>query len=92
MVQIIKLDHLEYKEAILDSPEYREKLRKHEKHIADTSKNIKVLVKKFEDVINASEGKVSRIFNKLMCFQISLENLHVYRGCLDDETIVFKGI
>jgi len=58
MVQIIKLDHLEYKEAILDSPDYREKLRKHEKHIAETSKNIKVLVKKFEDVINASEGRL----------------------------------
>jgi hypothetical protein len=56
MVQILKLDHLEYNEAILDSPEFREKLRKHEKHISDTSKNIKILLKKFEDVITASEG------------------------------------
>ena len=63
MVQIIKLDHLEYKEAILDSPDYREKLRKHEKHIAETSKNIKILVKKFEDVINASEGVYSSFFS-----------------------------
>ena len=55
MVQLIKLDHLEYKEAILDSPEFRDKLHRHEKHISDTSKNIKVLLKKFEDVINASE-------------------------------------
>jgi hypothetical protein len=55
MVQVLKLDHLEYKEAIVDSPEFREKLRKHEKYISDTSKNIKVLLKKFEDVINACE-------------------------------------
>jgi hypothetical protein len=56
MVQILQLDHLEYKEAILDSPEFREKLRKHEKHIADTTKEIKVLLKKIEEVICASEG------------------------------------
>lgn len=56
MVQILRLDHLEYKEAILDSPEFRDKLKRHEKHIAETSKNIKFLLKKFEDVITASEG------------------------------------
>lgn len=56
MVQILKLDHLEYKEAILDSPEFRDKLKKHEKHIADTNKNIKILLKKFEDVLTATEG------------------------------------
>ena len=55
MVQLSQLDHLEYREAILDSPEFREKLKKHEKYILDTSKNIKVLLKKFEDVIAASE-------------------------------------
>lgn len=55
MVQLSQLDHLEYREAILDSPEFREKLKKHEKYILDTSKNIKVLLKKFEDVITASE-------------------------------------
>ena len=57
MVQISQLEPLEYKEAILDSPEFREKLKKHEKYIMDTSKNIKVLLKKFEEVISASEGK-----------------------------------
>lgn len=55
MVHISQLDHLEYKEAILDSPEFREKLKKHEKYITDTSKNIKLLLKKFEEVILASE-------------------------------------
>lgn len=59
MVQIVKLDHLEYKEAILDSPEFREKLKRHEKYIAETSKNIKFLLKKFEDVITASEGRIA---------------------------------
>ena len=56
MVQLVRLDHLEYKEAILDSPEFRDKLRKHEKHIVDTSKNIKLLLKKLDDVISASEA------------------------------------
>ncbi|CAF0705805.1 unnamed protein product [Brachionus calyciflorus] len=55
MVQIQKLDHLEYKEAILDSPEFREKLKKHEKHINETNKNIKNLLKKFEDVLAACD-------------------------------------
>lgn len=55
MVHISQLDHLEYREAILDSPEFREKLKKHEKYITDTSKNIKLLLKKFEEVILASE-------------------------------------
>ena len=57
MVQVSQLDHLEYQEAILDSPEFREKLKKHEKYIVDTSKSIKVLLKKFEEVIAASESK-----------------------------------
>jgi hypothetical protein len=56
MVHISQLDHLEYKEAILDSPDFREKLKKHEKYILDTSKNIKILLKKFEEVILASES------------------------------------
>lgn len=60
MVLILKLDRLEYKEAILDSPEFREKLKKHEKHIVDTNKNIKHLLKKFEDVLNACNGKSYR--------------------------------
>ncbi len=55
MVQLVHLDYLEYKEAILDGPEFRDKLRKHEKHIADTSKNIKQLLKKLDEVISASE-------------------------------------
>ncbi len=58
MVHISQLDHLEYKEAILDSPEFREKLKKHEKYITDTSKNIKILLKRFEEVIIASESKL----------------------------------
>lgn len=57
MVHISQLDHLEYREAILDSPEFRDKLKKHEKYITDTSKNIKTLLKKFEEVILASESK-----------------------------------
>lgn len=56
MVQILKLDHLEYKEAIVDSPEFREKLKRHEKYIAETSKNIKLLLKKFDEVVTASES------------------------------------
>ncbi len=56
MVKIHKLDHLEYTEAILDSPDFREKLHKHEKHISETNKEIKVLLKKCADVISASDG------------------------------------
>ena len=67
MVQIVKLDHLEYKEAIVDGPEFREKLRKHEKHVSDTSKNIKLLLKKLEDVITASEGKFRYFFSSILC-------------------------
>lgn len=65
MVQLSQLDHLEYREAILDSPEFREKLKKHEKYILDTSKNIKVLLKKFEDVITASESKKNLLASNL---------------------------
>lgn len=78
MVQILKLDHLEYKEAILDSPEFREKLRKHEKHIADTNKNIKALLKKFEDVISASEGLLILKRNESNQNSQSLNNLIFY--------------
>ncbi len=70
MVHISQLDHLEYKEAILDSPEFREKLKKHEKYITDTSKNIKILLKRFEEVILASESKLfnpSTISKKATC-------------------------
>lgn len=73
MVQIHKLDHLEYKEAILDSPEFREKLKRHEKHIVDTSKNIKLLLKKFEDVISASEA----LRNAQDAFSVCLKEFHI---------------
>lgn len=71
MVQLSLLDHLEYREAILDSPEFREKLKKHEKYILDTSKNIKVLLKKFEDVITASESNFILINSEMNTFIIN---------------------
>lgn len=82
MVQILKLDHLEYKEAILDGPEFREKLRKHEKHVSDTSKNIKILVKKLEDVINASEA----LRNAQDSFSVCLKDFQLgFVGDTNDE-------
>ena len=67
MVQTQELDYLEYTEALLDSPEFRDKLHKHEKHINDTNKDIKTLLKKLKDVIDASEGKfaIKIVFNAI---------------------------
>jgi hypothetical protein len=76
MVQILRLDPLEYSEAILDGPEFREKLRKHEKHISDTNKNLKVLLKKIEDVITASEA----LRNAQDSFSVCLRDFQL--GCV----------
>lgn len=102
MVQVLKLDHLEYKEAIVDSPEFREKLRKHEKYISDTSKNIKVLLKKFEDVINACESKQKKIkfpiFYETFVFLIEIflnealkNSQDLFSDCLREFPISFVG-
>ena len=54
MVKTIELDHLEYNEAILDSPDFREKLQRHEKYIEETSKNIKNLLIRGKELINSA--------------------------------------
>jgi GTPase involved in cell partitioning and DNA repair len=59
MVHIIELNQLEYTEALLDSPEFRDKLDKHEKHILQANKEIKILLNKCEDVIQASDCKIN---------------------------------
>ena len=77
MVKIIELDHLEYTEAILDSPDFRDKLKRHENYIEDTSKNIKNLLKRCSELLNSA----SQLHNQQELFS----------NCLKDFTIGFVG-
>lgn len=82
MVRIVKLDPLEYSEAILDGPEFRNKLHQHEKHIVDLNKNLKVLLKKIKDVIAASEA----LRNAQDSFSVCLRDFQIgFTGPADDQ-------
>ena len=77
MVKTIELDHLEYNEAILDSPDFRDKLQRHEKYIEDTSKNIKILLKRGNELINSA----CQLHNQQ----------ELFANCLNEFTIGFVG-
>lgn len=52
------LQALEFTDCLLDSPEFRENLNKHEKELDKTSQQIKRIVKEVKDLLAAAKRKL----------------------------------
>lgn len=51
------LQPLEFTDCLLDSPEFRENLNKHEKELEKTSSQIKRIIKEVKDLLAAARSK-----------------------------------
>jgi GrpB-like predicted nucleotidyltransferase (UPF0157 family) len=49
---------LEFADCLLDSPEFRENLNRHEKELDKTSQQIKRIIKEIKDLLNAAKSKL----------------------------------
>jgi hypothetical protein len=48
---------LEFADCLLDSPEFRENLNRHEKELEKTSQQIKRIIKEIKDLLNAAKSE-----------------------------------
>lgn len=51
------LEPLEFEECIVDSPEFRDNLNRHEKELDHTSHQIKRIIKEVKDLMSAAKGE-----------------------------------
>jgi len=51
------LEPLEFEECIVDSPDFRENLNRHEKELDHTSHQIKRIIKEVKDLMSAAKSK-----------------------------------
>lgn len=57
------LQPLEFTDCLLDSPEFRDNLNKHEKELEKTSQQIKRIIKEVKDLLTAAKSKfICRIY------------------------------
>lgn len=57
VVGIQPLEPLEFTDCLLDSPEFRENLSRHEKELDKTSHQIKRIIKEVKDLLSAAQSK-----------------------------------
>lgn len=60
------LEPLEFEECIVDSPEFRDNLNRHEKELDHTSHQIKRIIKEVKDLMSATKGKFLSNYTKLI--------------------------
>lgn len=69
---------LEFADCLLDSPDFRENLNRHEKELEKTSQQIKRIIKEIKDLLNAAKSKLGGrrarsscdgIFTFLLCLK-----------------------
>lgn len=54
---VVGLQALEFADCLLDSPEFRENLSRHEKELDKTSQQIKRIIKEIKDLLTAARSK-----------------------------------
>lgn len=59
------LQPLEFTDCLLDSPEFRENLNRHEKELEKTSQQIKRIIKEVKDLLQAAKSKFT--FSTSLC-------------------------
>lgn len=57
---------LEFADCLLDSPEFRENLNRHEKELEKTSQQIKRIIKEIKDLLNAAKSKLNERIRIIM--------------------------
>lgn len=67
------LQALEFTDCLLDSPDFRENLNKHEKELEKTSQQIKRIIKEVKDLLAAARSRFLFFF-----FNISFETTKKY--------------
>lgn len=84
------LQPLEFTDCLLDSPEFRENLNKHEKELEKTSQQIKRIIKEVKDLLAAAKREFY-IPKKLKCYNFQAQPLIRFglgfllsRSCLFD--------
>lgn len=61
------LQPLEFTDCLLDSPEFRDNLNKHEKELEKTSQQIKRIIKEVKDLLTAAKSKfICRILSRCL--------------------------
>lgn len=66
------LQPLEFTDCLLDSPEFRENLNKHEKELEKTSQQIKRIIKEVKDLLTAAKSKLNFICVPHLLLQMCL--------------------
>lgn len=66
------LQALEFTDCLLDSPEFRENLNKHEKELDKTSQQIKRIIKEVKDLLAAAKRKLIFFYLNLFIEKIQL--------------------
>lgn len=56
---------LEFADCLLDSPDFRENLNRHEKELEKTSQQIKRIIKEIKELMQAAKSKQSRLIKYL---------------------------
>lgn len=60
------LQALEFTDCLLDSPDFRENLNKHEKELEKTSQQIKRIIKEVKDLLAAAKSKSIFSFRRII--------------------------
>lgn len=68
------LQALEFTDCLLDSPDFRENLNKHEKELEKTSSQIKRIIKEVKDLLAAAKRK---LFMHIRFCHISIINTYI---------------
>ena len=55
---VMGLQPLEFKDCILDSPDFRDNLNRHEKELEKTSQHIKRIIKEVKDLLATAKSKL----------------------------------
>lgn len=78
---VVGLQPLEFADCILDSPDFRDNLQRHEKELDKTSQQIKKIIKEVKELIAAAKGNFNIFLNHI------LQDLHEF---LNNKSMIFR--
>lgn len=74
------LQALEFTDCLLDSPEFRENLYRHEKELEKTNQQIKRIVKEVKDLLTAAKSEYLFLFSEIRWKFDELDPLFIPSG------------
>jgi BAR domain of APPL family len=73
VIGIAPLAALEFTDCLLDTPDFRENLNRHEKELEKTSQQIKRIIKEVKDLLSAAKSKFSNILQYVYCIMPTID-------------------